>query len=158
MFSTGTIGPAALLLAQRGWKFIWPSLALVAALLAGAAVLAMLERWRKRPASDGLSAGDQLSYFRDAYDKGIISKEEFDQIRADLAGKLRDELKLAPPPAAPGAPADRPPQLTAPEVGLVAPELPAPEAGPGPPEMTAPADEPRPPELPGPPPESPRPD
>jgi hypothetical protein len=107
------------LLAQRAfkWQFFWATLALVAALLAGAAIIAMLERWRKRSKADRLSAGDQLSHFREPYQQGTLSKDEFDQIRARLAGEVRQELNLGPPPqpAPPAANGTVPREMTLPE-------------------------------------------
>jgi len=122
MDGTGLIGQASLL-AQQGFKvqFFWATLGFVGALLLGAFLIAMLERWRKKPAA-GLTAGDQLSHFRELYGQGLISKEEFDQIRARLAGELRKELNLESPAgastAAPTAPAEgvqSPPEPTLPE-------------------------------------------
>jgi uncharacterized membrane protein len=110
MGNTGMIGTWMLLLAQRsGWKILETSLILVAALLVGAAIIALVERWRKRSGSEGLTSGDQLSHFRNLYEEGSISKEEFERIRARLAGQMRDELNLtgaANPTAKQGRAAD----------------------------------------------------
>jgi hypothetical protein len=80
-------------------RFWCTSLSLLAALLIGAVVFAILDRWRRQPAEDRVSAGDQLSHFRSLYDRGEISREEFERIRARLGGKLRQELQLPQPPA-----------------------------------------------------------
>jgi hypothetical protein len=73
---------------------LWTTLALVAALLIGALVIAVVDRWRKRSASDRLTPGQQLSQFRALYDKGEISREEFERIRALLGEQLREELQM----------------------------------------------------------------
>ena len=65
---------------------------------------AELKRWRKRPTEERVSAGDQLSHFRSLYDRGEISREEFDRIRTRLGGKMRQELQLPQSPAPPAAP------------------------------------------------------
>lgn len=85
-------------------RFWWTSLALVGALLLGAIVIAALDRWRKRTQEERVSAGDQLSHFRSLYDRGEISREEFDRIRTRLGGKMRQEFQLPQPPAPPAAP------------------------------------------------------
>jgi len=85
-------------------RFLWASLALVVILLIGAVVFAVLDRWRKESGQeDRLGAGEQLAHFRSLYDRGEISREEFERIRAKLGGELRKELDLprSPPPPAP---------------------------------------------------------
>jgi hypothetical protein len=109
MGSAGTIGHGTLLLAQVKMELIWASLALVVALLVGAILIGLVERWRKRSASVGLTAGDQLSHFRELYAQGVLSKEEFEKIRAQLAEKLREEIKLKEELPAPVAPPLEPP-------------------------------------------------
>src|SRR5262245_48221776 len=113
MGSAGMIGRGSALLADFNPRFLWPTLALVGSLLLGAVIIALADRWRKRPANEGLTAGDQLSHFRKLYDQGLITREEFEAVRTQLAGKLRDELKLpaqAETPPAPAAEAPRPPE------------------------------------------------
>ena len=110
MGSAGMIERGTVLLAGPTPRFLWPTLALVGALLAGAVVIALLQRWRQRPGNEGLTAGDQLSHFRRLYEQGAMSKEEFDAVKVRLADKLRDELNLAGPPAhTPPAPEAPPP-------------------------------------------------
>ena len=109
MGSAGTIGHGAVLLARMDWRILWASLGLVVALVLGAVIIGMVERWRKRPADAGLTPNDQLSHFRRLYDEGTITREEFEQIRTQLADKIRDQLKIKPaapeqPPAPPGPP------------------------------------------------------
>jgi hypothetical protein len=80
--------------------FLWLTLALAAVILIGAIVIAWLDRWRRRSGSEQLSANVQLANFRDLYDKGQLSKEEFERIRTLLSRELRRELDM---PAAPPA-------------------------------------------------------
>jgi len=76
--------------------FILPSLALIGVLLLGALIIAMVDRWRKRSRPVGTTAGDQLSHFRALFDRGELSREEFERIRSQLAPKMKEELKLTP--------------------------------------------------------------
>jgi Short C-terminal domain len=109
------------------WKspVLWTTLSLVAVLLLGAVVLFFVDRWRKRSRQDRPDTGDQLSHFRSLYDRGELSREEFEQIRAKLGAKLKQEMKIpaksdaaettepsAPPaaPASPEKPSTEPPQ------------------------------------------------
>jgi hypothetical protein len=85
-------------------QLLWATFALVATLLLGAVVFAWLDRWRKRPAHVGTSPGELLAEFRSSYDRGEMSQEEYERVRAKLAPKLRQQLDL---PVA-GAQASRP--------------------------------------------------
>jgi hypothetical protein len=117
MDSTGWVIGAALLAQGFKLQFVWYTLGIVGALLAGAIVIAYMERWRRKSGIEGLSAGDQLTHFRKLYDQGAISQEEYERIRSQLLPGLRAEMKVSPPPQpapAPG-PADimtmpRPPE------------------------------------------------
>jgi hypothetical protein len=92
------------------WKapVFWTTLALVVVLMIGALVVALVDRWRKRSTtSERMSPGDQLTQFRQLYDRGELSREEFERIRALLGERLRQDLNLpggkpaaAPTPAA----------------------------------------------------------
>jgi hypothetical protein len=83
-------------------RLLWLTLALLAIILISALLLAWIDRWRRRSGSERLSANEQLANFRELYDKGQLSKEEFERIRALLSKELRRELDV---PAAPPAPA-----------------------------------------------------
>jgi hypothetical protein len=111
---------------------LWTTLALVVALMLAALVLAIVDHWRKRRArSDRLSPGEQLSHFRSLYEKGELSREEYERIRTLLGGRLREELQL--PAARPAETAQAP----GPQTGIQAldermqpPPPPPPTAGP----------------------------
>lgn len=84
-------------------RFWWTTGALMAALLLGAVIFAVLDRWRRQTTEEEpVSAGDQLSHFRSLYDRGELSREEFERIRAKLGGKMRKELQLPEPPGSSG--------------------------------------------------------
>ena len=94
-------------------RLLWSTVALVAAILIGALIIAVFERWRKRPVNFRPDPNDQLAEFRSLYDRGEISREEFDRIRNLLGERLRDALDVpatqpssAPPnpPEPPGPP------------------------------------------------------
>jgi hypothetical protein len=60
-------------------------------LLLGAIVVAVAQRWRRRQ-DQPLSASDQLAQFRELYEEGELSEEEFNRLRKLLGGQLRKEL------------------------------------------------------------------
>jgi len=101
------------------FSILLPGLYLAGALLLGAVVVAVVARWRRLTRKMQCSASDQLAHFRSLYERGAISEEEFNQLRAVLGGELRSTLNV---------PANRPPNPNPPPV-------PGPEAdaaGPGP--------------------------
>jgi hypothetical protein len=65
------------------------SLWLVGILLAAAAVVAVINRWRRNSRVDRLSASDQLAQYRTLYEQGELSREEFERLRGLLGGQLR---------------------------------------------------------------------
>jgi hypothetical protein len=84
-------------------EFLWLVGALVATLLVGALVLSWVERWRKRQLSDSpVSDIEQMSMYRQMYERGELSKEEYDRVKAKEAQRLRGKL-TAKPAAAPAA-------------------------------------------------------
>ena len=103
MGATGTTGVVSLL-ADLTPQFIWPTLILVVTLLVGAFIISLVERWRKRAPSVTLTAGDQLTKFRELYDRGQITREEFEAIRAELADRIKAEAGVAISPAPPSPP------------------------------------------------------
>jgi hypothetical protein len=85
-------------------RTLWAVAALMGALLVGAILIAWADRWRRRQMSgDSLSELDPLSSFREALERGELSKEEFDRIRDRLTKHGRPappaEAAPAPPPA-----------------------------------------------------------
>lgn len=100
--------------AATGKTRLFYTLAILAGtLLVAAFIIRQVERWRKKQDVEQYSPGDQLTEFRELYEAGEISKEEFAQIRRQLGGMLREELlgdeaaKSAEKPNAP--PDDKPP-------------------------------------------------
>jgi hypothetical protein len=116
-------------------SILLPSLGLIVVLLAGAAVIVLLRRWRTQDDEPSASPAEQLAQYRSLYDQGVMSKEEYDRLRAILEGKTRAEWKLsaAPVRAPQTGPASGPPPTTdpAPPVRESPPNPPAPQAGNG---------------------------
>jgi uncharacterized membrane protein len=76
---------------------VYDSLIRAALLLAAifalmAIVLAVARRFRGRAAEDKLDRHQMMSNFRDLYDRGGLSDEEFRTIKAKLASDLKAEL------------------------------------------------------------------
>src|SRR5437660_779140 len=78
-------------------RILWTTLALAGIIVLGAVAIALLDRWRKRSIPTACDVNDQLAQFRELYDKGELSQEEFDRIRARLSEQLRQEMDLPAP-------------------------------------------------------------
>jgi hypothetical protein len=109
MDGTGTLGRADVLLARWDWKFLLPWFALAGALLVGAVVILAIGRWRRRATGATVTTSDQLTHFRELHEQGVLTDAEFEQIKAQLAGKLREELKPKAPPPGAAPPPEVPP-------------------------------------------------
>ena len=82
-------------------QLLWATAALIATLLLGAVIFAWLDRWRKRADRDTYSPADELTAFRQSYERGELSQQEYERIRARLAPKVRQQVNLPPKPAGP---------------------------------------------------------
>jgi hypothetical protein len=125
----GAACPAAVLADNALSKLppdVWIATGLLAgALLIGAIVLAVFERWRKRKANETFTAHDQLASFRLLYERGELSQQEFDRIKKQLLVKLKTgdptavapntEPKDSPPPESPPTPGEPGPPATGPD-------------------------------------------
>jgi hypothetical protein len=101
--------PLALTLTKEERLLLWVSV-LVGVLLLGAVVIARLDRWRKRQmdeVDDYDEAAEQAGTFRAMYERGELSKEEYDRVLRRVAE--RAGVKPRPIAAPAGPPAPEPP-------------------------------------------------
>ena len=126
MFLPGMTWPAPELFAAEDKPYAFPFLVqglyLAGALLVGAVIIALVNRWRKSARDVRLTASDQMAHFRALYEKGLLSQEEFDSLRRVLGGELRRSLKTKP--AGPSAVAPPTAQEQPPPNGAPKPEEP----------------------------------
>src|SRR5713226_4017207 len=87
-------------------QLLWAAPAIAGVLLIMALVIALVDRWRKRPTRQQLSPGEQLTHFRTLYERGEISPEEFARIRALLTARIKKELEAAPSEPRPPEPSE----------------------------------------------------
>jgi hypothetical protein len=83
---------------------------LLGVLVVGAMFIARLDRWRKRQ-MEGAGDPDPVMSFREMYERGEISKEEYDRVLRQVAERVGAKPKPAvvPPAASPQEPAAGPP-------------------------------------------------
>lgn len=103
----------ALTLTKEERLLLWVSV-LVGVLLVGAWFIARVDRWRKRQMEDADDAPDQMMSFRALYERGELSKEEYDRVLRRMAERAGAKPKPVPataaePPAAPEPPATQEP-------------------------------------------------
>lgn len=87
--------------------FLWIGV-LLGVLVLGGIILSRLDRWRKRQMEDQDDAPEHLGSFRAMFERGEISKEEYDRVLRKMAEKVGAKPKPVPTPAASG-PATEPP-------------------------------------------------
>lgn len=114
-------------------EILYGTAGLVGALLAGAVVLWLIDRWRKRAAMEDRESGTELTDFRAMYERGEITEAEYNRLRLKVADRVKK-----PPPAPPAG-------MPLPPGGSVPPPAP-PVPGPFPPGYF---DDPPPPPAPG---------
>ena len=99
--------PSVLLGAEKGVLDLFDSrLLLAAGMLSGslflfAIMLVIVKRWRKKQEVIMPSTHEQLNSYRQLFDDGNLTKEEFERIRKRLLDRMRQETGLGDKPAVP---------------------------------------------------------
>lgn len=83
---------------------IWGTAALTLALLAGAVLVYLADRWRKRNASATSDASVELTEFRRMYERGEITNEEYARLREKVARRVKEPPPVRTAPIIPQAP------------------------------------------------------
>jgi len=80
-------------------------------LIAGAAVILVAERWKRKAIASETKAqaADDLAEFRTMFDQGELTEEEYDKIRQRTAQRMKEELRIAPTPPPPPSTGPVPP-------------------------------------------------
>ncbi len=101
-------------------EIAWGTVALVAAMLLGAAVIYAADRWRRRISASPSDPYHELTSFRAMFEAGEITEAEYNELKRKLSAKT----KLSPSPAAASPATAEKPRPPAP-----LPETPAPSPG-----------------------------
>jgi len=118
----------------RNPDVIWGIAGLALALLAGAFLVYLTDKWRKRVAAQSVDTSQELTEFRRMFERGEITEEEYAKLRDRVAQRVK-----APPPV-PAAALIPVSQQLAPSAGPVAPtSLPGPDQPTPPPDSGKPA-------------------
>jgi hypothetical protein len=78
-------------------EIIWATAGIAGALILGAVVVLLVDRWRKKGLADSGPSVDELTEYRRMFDAGEITEEEYKKLRRQLA----ERVKQPPPVAAP---------------------------------------------------------
>lgn len=70
-------------------EVIWGTAGLALALLAGALLVYLTDRWRKRNAAPAIDATGELTEFRRMYERGEITEEEYTRLRDRVAQRVK---------------------------------------------------------------------
>jgi hypothetical protein len=87
--------------------FLWTGV-LAVVIIAGALVIARVDRWRKRQMEAGDETPTHIGSFREMFDNGEISREEYDEVLRRMAAKANAKVKVVTPPP-PASPSENPP-------------------------------------------------
>jgi hypothetical protein len=102
------VAPAFALTKQEN-LFLWSGV-LIGVLLFGAYVISRLDRWRKRQMDGEDDSPGHVMSFREMYERGELSKEEYDRAVRRVAGRVGAQPKpITPPTASHQEPAAGPP-------------------------------------------------
>ncbi len=87
----------------RSPEVIWGVAGLIVALLVGAAVISAVDKWRKRATAGPTEADatEALSVYRQMYESGEITEEEYAKLRARVAEQVKKPPAPKPEPPAP---------------------------------------------------------
>ncbi len=113
--ATGVAKPQEAPPGHRIGQILEPALWMVGALLIAAAVVMLVQAWRKRTLATRDSLQEQLAQFRDAFQKGQMSKEEYHRVHSLLTTRIRDKLKTTETTPAKGE--QRPPDAPLDDAG-----------------------------------------
>lgn len=89
-------------------EVIWGTAGLAVALLVGAFVIWIVDRWRKRT-TQATNTANELTEFREMYERGEITEEEYAKLRTRVAGRVKAPAATTTPPgegAPPATPRD----------------------------------------------------
>jgi hypothetical protein len=114
-------------------EIIWATAGIVAALLAGAVVVKLVDHWRKKGLAPAGQSADELTEYRELFESGEITEDEYKRLRQQLADRVKH------PPAVAAAN----PEAIGPTLVNGLPRVKAPAPPPAVPDETRPWDQPR---------------
>jgi hypothetical protein len=97
-----------LALSKEERLLLWVSI-LAGVLVVGGLFLGRLDRWRKRQMEEPDDSPEQLGTFRDMFERGELSKEEYDRVLRRVAERVGAKPKPKPVPVVTPEPAPGPP-------------------------------------------------
>lgn len=85
-------------------EIIWGTIGLAIALFAGAFLVWMVDRWRKRAVARTTDSTSELTRYREMYEQGEITEAEYVKLRNKVADRVKPAAPLPPDPGAPPNP------------------------------------------------------
>src|SRR4051812_1819448 len=78
-------------------EILWATGGLVGALLVGAVVVLLVDRWRKKGLAPAGKSADELTEYRKLFDSGEITEDEYKKLRAQLADRVKQAAAVPAP-------------------------------------------------------------
>jgi hypothetical protein len=113
-------------------EILWGTIGITVALLIGAAVIYVTDKWRKRAAEGARVDAEALTSYRAMYEAGEITEAEY----AELKRRMAEKVKKSTMPPAPGGPTT--PAFGATLLGTMPPTPPPPPPAPPAPPAASP--------------------
>jgi hypothetical protein len=82
------------------WKIFWTIVVLIVIVIVTGGLIMFITRWIKRANSPARTYGDDRASFKVLYERGELTEEEYQKIRARLGQKLKEEIKAGAPKSA----------------------------------------------------------
>ncbi|MDB5308484.1 MAG: hypothetical protein JWO38_2686 [Gemmataceae bacterium] len=98
-------------------EFIYATAGLAGALLLGAVVVYLVDRWRKQSLLRDRQTGGELAGFRTMFERGEITEEEYARLRQKVAARVKHPAVPATPTGGPGPAAAGTPAPAGPSPG-----------------------------------------
>jgi hypothetical protein len=86
--------------AAAAWKIFWTIVILIVIVIVTGGVIMFITRWVKRTNRPAQTYGADRASFKVLYERGELTEEEYQKIRARLGQKLKEQIKAGSPNSA----------------------------------------------------------
>jgi hypothetical protein len=78
---------------EAAWKIFWTIVVLIVIVIITGGLIMFITRWTKQTKSAAEAYGDDRASFKVLYERGELTEEEYQKIRARLGQKLKEKIK-----------------------------------------------------------------
>ena len=85
---------------EAAWKIFGTIVVMIVLVMIAGGLVMLITRWIKRSGSAAQMYGDDRASFKVLYERGELTEEEYQKIRARLGQKLKEDIKATAPKSA----------------------------------------------------------